>query len=148
MQMKFTRRKLAQGSGAVAAAALMMFTGMGAASAGSKPSASAHCTMLGGTTITFRMTECQNDKQSMSIEGERYSKTAGEIMWKRVSGAVRYEIIRNNKSLGTHDVLSWYMTDLKEGRWYEFEVRAVDRYGRYMDVDGTTWIHFHNGRFL
>lgn len=68
------------------------------------------------------------------LKANRYSGTSGEIMWNRTSNSgsaiVGYRIIRDGKSLGVKDVLSWYQNDLRKGRSYVFEIRSIDKRGR------------------
>jgi hypothetical protein len=119
---KWTRRGLVRGIGAVIAIGVMVFVGLAPVGATFD-----HCEANGGVPIFFRSIpdNCEPAEAPQELRSSRYSSTAGEIMWQRSSGAIGYEIVRDGVSLGGHDVLSWFMTDLEETRSYTFQVRAI-----------------------
>jgi hypothetical protein len=67
-----------------------------------------------------------------SLQGVRYSATAGEIFWSPASDEstiVGYRITRDGESMGIRDVQSIFEGNLQEGRQYQYTVNAIDRFG-------------------
>jgi hypothetical protein len=109
--------------------------------------------MARGTTIKWRPSACVGKSSDHPIVAKRYSATTGEIMWERVQGAIGYEIVRDGVSLGVHDVLSWYMTDLRPDRGYHLKIHAVHRVGpnqhlQFMAVNGYEYLVAFNQRYF
>lgn len=139
MKLKPARHRLLQGIGAAVVATLIAFTGLASADAYTSPSGG--CGFNGGTPIMWRTASTLE-----GVTAARYSRSSGEIMWDRMPGAVEYQITRDGVSLGEHDVLSWYMTDLEQGCSYDFRITALDR---YENVLGTSYVRLglHNSSF-
>ncbi|NND92386.1 MAG: hypothetical protein HKN42_16115 [Granulosicoccus sp.] len=67
-----------------------------------------------------------------SLQGIRYSSTAGEILWTAATDdtfVVGYRVVRNGQSLGLRDAQSVYEPALDPGQAYTYRVSAVDRHG-------------------
>lgn len=67
-----------------------------------------------------------------SLQGIRYSTTAGEIYWSSAtdeSTIVGYRVSRDDETLGIRDARSVFQANLQPGRAYQYVVNAVDQFG-------------------
>jgi len=67
-----------------------------------------------------------------SLKAERYSGSAGEIIWSAASDndfVIAYRVLRNGEDLGFMDARSLFNPDLDPDTSYKYEVSAVDRSG-------------------
>lgn len=70
--------------------------------------------------------------QPAQLRAVVYSSSSAEIMWARSTDdviVVGYEIVINDRVVGTFDQLSYYRNDLTPGATYRFEITAVDNQG-------------------
>ena len=67
-----------------------------------------------------------------SLQGVRYSSTAGEIFWSPASDdslIVGYRVIRDGLDLGIRDAKSVFEPSLEPDTAYRYRVSAIDRFG-------------------
>lgn len=67
-----------------------------------------------------------------SLQGVRYSSTAGEIYWAEATDdslIVGYRVIRDGLDLGIRDAKSVFEPSLQPDRAYRYSVSAIDRFG-------------------
>jgi hypothetical protein len=67
-----------------------------------------------------------------SLQGVRYSASAGEIFWSPAtdySTIIGYRVSRDGRSMGVHDARSIFEANLQEDQSHQYTVNAVDRFG-------------------
>jgi len=88
--------------------------------------------LIGATVPLSAVADTNPPTAPASLQGVRYSASAGEIFWEPASDdstIIGYRIRRDGIDLGVIDTRSLFEKNLQAGQAYQYTVNAMDRFG-------------------